>query len=145
MCYKFLFRKRVVVDAERVEIHSDLLFFVAALKIQCILQLLLCICCRRNSVRCCSVFFVIFTDCTDNTVKVFMYHMTEIFIFLNLCELQCSDVQIVFVGAFLHCRIPHNTENGIQIVDSHISNAVNIDFNIGQKSSEILVSCNFTK
>ena len=29
MCYKFLFGERVVVDAERVKIHSDLLFFVA--------------------------------------------------------------------------------------------------------------------
>ena len=42
-----------------------------------------------------------------------MYHMAEIFIFINLCKFQCSDIQIVFIGTFFNSRISHNAENSI--------------------------------
>ena len=65
-----------------------------------------------------------------------MYHMAEIFIFVNLSKLQCSDVQIIFIGTFFHSRISHNAENSVQIVDSHkVKQSFNAKFLAGERIS----------
>ena len=57
--------------------------------------------------------------------------MTEILIFLHLCQFQCAQVQVLLsVSFFLNHRLPDSFHGSVHVGNPHIRNAVNIDFRI---------------
>ena len=75
-----------------------------------------------------------------DTVNVLMDDMGKIIFFPDLSQLQGAYIQIIFAGiVFLYDLLPICFQNRIHVMDAHIRNPINEDFNIHQKALEILV------
>ena len=68
---------------------------------------------------------------TDHVDYYLMHHMTEIIILADLRQFQSADIEIVFSGIVLFdYLLSGSVQNGVHIIDPHISDPVNKNLNI---------------
>ena len=81
-----------------------------------------------------------FPNIRHDTVNVPVNHMGKEVFLADLRQLQGAYIQIILARIMLfHDLLPVGFQNCVHVMDAHIRNPVNEDFNIYQKALEILV------
>ena len=82
----------------------------------------------------------------EDACQIFGNYMTEILIFLHLCQFQSAQIQVLLiVSFFLNHRLPDSFHGSVHVGDPHIRNTINIDFCIQHHALKILMADHFRK
>ena len=110
----------VVVDSELLAEQAGLALLCASLIAHGCLQLLPCGVGGVVRIGGGRVFYVRFLDIRDDLIEIVMHYPAEILVLIDLGQLQCPHVQIVFAGVVLfHDGFPRLGQDDVHIMHPH--------------------------